>query len=323
MPNHLAHETRASLVQDQDSADARHPQGEEASGTWKVAVESIVPPRAPGIYQIRCLPTGKIYVGSAKDLRARWGEHRRRLHRGTHRNAHLQHAWSKYGETSFVFTVLELVEKSALLQAEQAWIDRTRCTDRRIGFNLYAVAGSPGDTLAQVWEGFMDPDGNEVTITNLHEFCRHRDLDFPSMHRLAMGKSKLKSYKGWTHRNSPRKREYIKTYDGFIDPDGMAVETITNLAAFCRAHGLDNTHMVAVAHGRIHSYRGWTHLNSRRDLGLSKTHEGFISPDGQRVSVTNLAAFCRDHGLQVVHMHGLKSGKRRQHKGWTWSNPHE
>jgi hypothetical protein len=34
------------------------------------------------------------------------------------------------------------------------------------------------------------------------------------MNRLAKGKSKLKSYKGWTPRNSVRQREYIKTYDG-------------------------------------------------------------------------------------------------------------
>jgi len=64
------------------------------------------------------------------------------------------------------------------------------------------------------------------------------------MHRLAKGQSKLKAHRGWTHRNSVRQREYIKTYDGFIGPDGNAVGTITNLAEFCRQHGLDNTHMV-------------------------------------------------------------------------------
>jgi hypothetical protein len=203
-----------------------------------------------------------------------------------------------------------------LLQAEQAWIDSTGCADRNIGFNVSRVAGSTGDMFAQVWEGFIDPQGNMVTITNLHSFCRQHKLDFPSMHRLAKGKSKLKSYKGWTHRNSIRQRDYVKTYTGFIAPDGRLVVPITNLAAFCREHGLDNTHMVAVAHGRICSHRGWTHKDGRRQI--VKTYTGFINPKGQRVIFTNLVSFCRANGLHPVHMHNLISGQRKSHKGWTW-----
>lgn len=276
-----------------------------------------------GVYQIRCIATGKIYVGSAVDLRKRWGQHVRRLRRGKHRNKHLQHAWNKYGEAAFEFEVLELVDAPALLQAEQAWIDRTGCTDRNIGFNVYWVAGSPANTHARVWEGFIDPDGNEVTITNLHEFCRANGLDNSSMLRLASGKSKLKSYKGWTHRNSPRQREYVKTYDGFVDPEGRPAGSITNLAAFCREHGLDKTHMVALSKGRVYSYKGWTYDNDRQRLGSPKTYTGFRDPHGKPVVITNLQEFCREHGLSAVHMHQVKASKRKSHKGWTWSESDE
>ncbi len=68
-------------------------------------------PRSSGVYQIRCVPTGKIYIGSAVDLKARWDGHRRRLRRGVHHNAHLQYAWDKYGEASFEFSVLEYADK--------------------------------------------------------------------------------------------------------------------------------------------------------------------------------------------------------------------
>ncbi|HLJ80222.1 MAG TPA: hypothetical protein VKT52_01970, partial [Ktedonobacterales bacterium] len=128
--------------------------------------------------------------------------------------------------------------------------------------------------------------------------------------------SKLKSAKGWTHRNSIRQRDYTKTYKEFIAPDGKPVGPITNLAAFCRDKGLDKTHMVAVAHGRICSYRGWTYNNGRRKQ--QKVHMGFVSPDGQPTEITNLAAFCREHGLTVVHMFQVKNGQRKSHKGWTW-----
>jgi group I intron endonuclease len=279
------------------------------------------PPRASGVYQILCVPNGKIYVGSAVNLRARWEHHRQSLRRGSHRNAHLQGAWMKYGEDSFAFSILELASRDELLQVEQKWLDQTRCTDRRIGFNIYPVAGSPGEENARVWEGFIDPDGNEVTIFNLSEFCRREGLNSTAMGILASGKRKLRSHKGWTHKNSRRKREYIKTWEGFVSPDGRPISPLTNLAAFCRERGLDTTHMVAVANGRICSYRGWTHTNGRpRAL---KAHTGFVSPDGQRVLITNLAAFCREHGLHPVHMHQLKNGQRKSHKGWTWRSDDE
>jgi len=273
--------------------------------------------RPSGVYQIRCLITGQIYIGSAVSMLARWAEHRRSLRRGIHVNRHLQQAWYKYGEENFEFTVVEYVKRAFLLRIEQEWIDKSQCTDRKIGFNIYPIAGSPGDTLAQVWEGFIDPQGNEVTITNLERFCQEQGLNRSSMSRLARGKGKLKSYKGWTHKNSIRQRDYVKTYDGFIDPDGNPVGLITNLAAFCRERGLDNTHMVAVAHGRICSHRGWTHKNGRQK-SEPKAHPGFINPDGQRVVIANLRAFCRERGLHPVHMHRLKNGERKSYKGWTW-----
>lgn len=274
-------------------------------------------PRSAGIYQILCAPTNKIYIGSAVDLRERWYRHRWSLRRGSHRNSHLQAAWDKYEGLSFQFSVLEFVAASDLLKAEQVWIDRTGCANRKIGFNIYAVAGSPGDIRAQAWEGFIDPGGNEVSIVNLYAFCRQRGLDFPSMHRLAKGKSKLKSYKGWTHKNSVRKREYVKTYVGFITPDGHPAGIITNLAAFCREHGLSKTHMVAVTKARICSHRGWTFENGKQRLP-PKTYEGFINPEGQRVTIVNLKAFCREKELLPVHMHALINGKRKSHHGWTW-----
>ncbi len=274
-------------------------------------------PKSSGVYQIRCMPTGQMYIGSTVELQKRWSRHRCNLRKGEHQNFYLQQAWDKYGEVNFEFSVLELASESDLLRVEQAWIDKTGCADRGVGFNISPVAGSTGDLFAQVWEGFVDPDGNEVTITNLHGFCRQHELDFPSMHRLAMGKSKLKSYKGWTHKNSVRQRDYVKTYDGFIAPNGHRIGPITNLAAFCREHGLDNTHMVAVARGRICSHRGWTHEDGRQQAEM-KPHTGFINPVGQPVVITNLKAFCEEHGLNYVHMHGIKSGKRKSHKGWTW-----
>ena len=248
--------------------------------------------------------------------------HRSSLCHGHHPNPHLQAAWNKYGEENFEFQVLETVNRSDLLLAEQIWLDKTQSYVGEIGFNIFNTAGSPGDIFAQTWEGFVDPQGNEIAITNLFDFCRQNNLDFPSMHRLAKGESKLKSYKGWSHKNSVRQRDYIKTYDGFIDPNGNSIGPITNLASFCRENNLDNTHMVAVAQGRLYSHRGWTYQNDRKNLSF-KTYNGFISPDGNRMIIANLQAFCRENNLEVAHMRQLISGERKSHKGWRWDLENE
>jgi group I intron endonuclease len=163
-------------------------------------VTSLPPPHASGVYQIRCIPTGKIYVGSAVDLFKRWEQHRRTLRKGEHRNRYLQHAWDKYGEKQFVFEILEFVDVSHLLEIEQEWIDSTACVDKSIGFNIRDTAESSGSFNAQIWEGFVDPDENEVTIINLEEFCRKHNLSRAAMWNLTKGNRKLKSHKGWTQK---------------------------------------------------------------------------------------------------------------------------
>lgn len=278
-------------------------------------------PKESGVYQIKCRVNGKIYVGSSVNMRHRWSQHRRHLNEGRHRNAHLQAAWTKYGESTFHFSVLQFVERSELLRVEQEWLVRTNCTKRGVGYNIYDVAGSPGHSNARMWEGFISPEGVDTTIVNLHDFCHKNDLDFPSMLKLAHGSGRLKSYKGWTHKNSPRMRPYCKSYSGFIAPDGSAADPIYNLAAFCRQHGLEKSHMVALYRGKLLSHGGWTHVNSRDRIPSHKSYSGFVDPSGVPTVITNLKAFCDDQGLSVVHMHQVKSGLRRSHKGWIWRDP--
>jgi group I intron endonuclease len=81
-------------------------------------------PTLSGVYQIVCKPNGKIYVGSAINLRWRWHSHRRDLGNGVHVNPHLQFAWNLYGETNFEFSVLEYVDEQRLLTTEQLWITK-------------------------------------------------------------------------------------------------------------------------------------------------------------------------------------------------------
>lgn len=86
-----------------------------------------------GIYKITNLVNGKIYVGSTgRSLQRRKLEHFKDLRKGNHHNRHLQFSFNKYGESNFLFEVIEYIPKNnlstseykqTLLKAEQYWIE--------------------------------------------------------------------------------------------------------------------------------------------------------------------------------------------------------
>lgn len=77
------------------------------------------------IYKIINIENGKFYVGSTVAVRTRWAKHLRELRANRHHCPHLQSAWNKYGENSFVFRVIEVVEDYIKLHTvEQGWLDK-------------------------------------------------------------------------------------------------------------------------------------------------------------------------------------------------------
>jgi group I intron endonuclease len=77
-----------------------------------------------GIYQIRCNASGKLYVGSSNRMYTRWSEHRRFLRKGKHHSQHMQHAWTKYGEDAFSFSIIEECSLEELETREQVYINK-------------------------------------------------------------------------------------------------------------------------------------------------------------------------------------------------------
>jgi group I intron endonuclease len=76
-----------------------------------------------GIYKIINVVNNKFYVGSAVDLKRRKTRHFSELRTGKHNNKHLQAAWNKYGESSFIFVVVEEVSDPInILDVENIWL---------------------------------------------------------------------------------------------------------------------------------------------------------------------------------------------------------
>lgn len=75
------------------------------------------------IYKIINTTNGKFYVGSTTNTQERFRTHRNRLRKGRHHSKHLQAAWNKYGETMFVFFVVEdIPQGQSLREAEDRWL---------------------------------------------------------------------------------------------------------------------------------------------------------------------------------------------------------
>lgn len=91
-----------------------------------------------GIYEIRNIENGHFYIGSAINIKQRWIDHKKLLRKNKHCNSYLQNAWNKYGEKSFLFSVLLIVdEKENLIPNEQRFID-----EKNPQYNIARVAGS-------------------------------------------------------------------------------------------------------------------------------------------------------------------------------------
>ena len=99
--------------------------------------------RTCGIYIIRNVVSGRIYVGSARVMYRRWRNHRKELKAGRHHSKTLQSSWIKHGEEAFIFEVIEVVDDpDNLIEREQFWLDKMGSADPARGFNIRPVAGS-------------------------------------------------------------------------------------------------------------------------------------------------------------------------------------
>lgn len=244
-------------------------------------------PHTSGIYQILCVPTGKVYVGSAVNLYSRRHDHFKALRAGKHSNRHLQNAWVKYGESSFTFTVLELVDGSDLIATEQQWIDALHACDREYGFNIRRIADSNRGTqwseesrqrrsddqrgkkrgpmseanragISAARKGSSISEERKAHLREINLGKKHSEATRQKISASQMGRqfsdetrAKISAAQLGTPRKATRVAEWIVT-----TPDNTEIRVI-NLAEFCKQHELGYFSMLAVAHSRTKQHKGW------------------------------------------------------------------
>jgi hypothetical protein len=69
-------------------------------------------PKIAGIFQIRNLRTGRVFLASSMDMRAPFNRHEFMLKMNGHPNAALQADWNALGRKGFALEVLDTVDES-------------------------------------------------------------------------------------------------------------------------------------------------------------------------------------------------------------------
>ncbi len=143
-----------------------------------------------GIYIIQNLQNGKVYIGQSLYIERRVRHHKRALRTNAHRNQHLQHAWNKYGEDAFEFSIIELCQADYLNDREMFWIKHydafksgyncnlggdgnhgyvmSEESKRKMIANLPDVSGKNNPMYGKHLKDYMSPEAYDVWLTHKH-----------------------------------------------------------------------------------------------------------------------------------------------------------
>lgn len=260
---------------------------------------------SPGIYRITCTPTGRFYVGSAICICDRWDNHRSELRRGIHHNRILQRAWVKYGETAFVFEVLEFVLiPEMLIVREQHYLDALGPFGKN-GFNIERVAGS---CLGRI----VTPEHRaklSLAHTGKKLTAEHRE----NIRNARLGK-----------KMSPETIEKMRNRI-------VSAETRAKIGDAHRGKTISPQQieqMRAARLGKPSPNRGKPGSN----LGKKFSHEHkaklseaasprmktliVTSPDGTEYMVHGVSGFCKEHSIHYSHLLQVAKGRRNHTQGW-------
>ena len=98
-----------------------------------------------GVYMIKCLINGKVYIGKSNDVKRRWRERKSRWKRNNHENEKLQYDWNKYGEDNFKFKLIENYDNEEFgIELEKKYINKYKSYDLNFGYNMTLGKGENG-----------------------------------------------------------------------------------------------------------------------------------------------------------------------------------
>ena len=237
------------------------------------------------IYQIRNTKNNAVYIGSVlkRDPEHRWHRHKTDLRGGHHHSKHLQNAWNKYGESHFVFEILETVDGD-VLQREQCYLDnRKNNFPSNLNYNVLWIAGN---CSGRVWSTEMR---KKLSVAHLGQKQTPQARD--------------KQIETW--------KKKCNTFYSFTSPDGTVYDNVKNLREFTRQHPELDVNTLRLLHKeKIQYCNGWS------KTGVTLPLYELISPTGISTKGMLLKKLCVDANInyKMVHKYCIKQSKH--YNGW-------
>ena len=252
-----------------------------------------------GVYKVTCLKDGKFYIGSSVNIKGRFRYHKASLSLGCHKNRHLQKAWNIYGENNFRFEIIEyLPDKKKTKEREQYWIDKTRCFDRKIGFNICPKVGSSFGVKRT--EKFK----NKIRLANLN---RSPELKQKIIDAIRRANSIPCRNKGKTYEEIYGVKKAIRIKRK--KREAMKGKSLWNGARILSPQHLENIR-------KSNSKPKSQETKDKLAKYFARTHY-LINPKGDKIIIVNLTKYCRENNLNQGNMCAVSRGDYKNYKGWT------
>lgn len=229
-----------------------------------------------GIYLLR-FKDDSIYVGQSRDIYRRYTTHCNKLEKGTHINAKVSSAYSKYGKPMLEI-ILECSPSNLDINEKEA-IEIYDSINK--GLNI-APAGGEFPVLNGESNGFSKYSDNEIIAAmeylanNLDQPLKISaeilDINYSTIKNISNGTShrwlsekipdtynKVISYKGKRIINTSGNKGISYTA---MSPTGTIYTNIINITAFAKEHGLNRGALGEVLRGNAHQHKGWTSVSN-------------------------------------------------------------
>lgn len=281
------------------------------------------------IYRWRNVVTDWSYIGSTLQLRKRKNLHLCLLRTNRHHTRHLQAAWNKYGEHSFVFEVLaelDCTNDVELRKAETDWL--IKCAGSL--YNAAPVAQSviglkrSDETRAKISLALRGMKRSVATRARISEAQRNR---LPSTRNLEpLFSSRRGTALTPAHRakiSEANKRRVLSKESRLRMSRAQRNARAVDPTRFSPPPGFRGAEHSPEAKQKISdALYGKSKKESavlRQAASLSGRPSGALlrSPDGTIYRVVNCSAFARDHALNQTCVSAVILGRRPVHKGWT------
>ena len=145
------------------------------------------------VYRITNTITGDFYIGSSKNVKRRWLEHKKPSTWNKHPNNPMYLDFQKYGTDKFAFEILEEVEVEKLKEVEQQFIETLKPTynsNRANGFDFerrkeYQKEYNKSDKFKEYHKKYKNQlcfyNGENLTLNALYKRFKRRGIPHPTL----------------------------------------------------------------------------------------------------------------------------------------------